>query len=642
MRLRLHDDAYLAHTENGSYLVTPRGRSWVAGPSFARWIEALTPRLDGRLTEAELTARFPGTHTAAVRAVLGQLRDAGALIEEPSAPPSLDAAVRDRFAAELSYLAAYGDDAVTAFGRFRDLSVTVLADDAWGSVIEEHLRAAGALRVDLRGPVAGDPADAVAGRDLAIAVCVDASAARRLAARCAEQKVALAVLLHDGTDVWLPAIADPDPGQGDPLASARVGSVLDRLPGPRPPVALTGTHRAVVAASAVRSVFRWATGTDDPAQAGKVARLGPDLVPDRQHCLAHPYHLPVPPGDDESVRERITALRDRPAVTDREFSETAIRAADETFGLFRYRPDDSTAQSPVHVAEAQVRDPRFDHGWDRAAVVRAVAFDYATARIEAARRALTRYAERFVDPRRLVGASGAPLVPGDTGPAELRAALAAGAPGGLVAGYDLVRDRVVRIPAAAVFARRGQSHDPSGDATAAGFGASWTPALTRALAAHWWRDPALLGDLPGRPVQVDPTTLDEVGRRCARILEELGELPEVYDHRGRHGMTVLSFRRGEHILARVAGSAGEAWTEGLTETLFAVQRWVHGERPRPPRATAPPRRPADEVVADAGALDLDAAVAGLAATGRSVVVVALDHDPAVATLLPHALKVVLR
>jgi hypothetical protein len=642
VRLRLHDDAYLAHVDDGTYVIAPRGRVWVGGASFARWVEALTPWLDGRFTAAELGARFPGTHEPALRAVLTRLRDAGAIVEEPAVPPPAGTGVRERFAPEISYLAAHRGDAVAAFERFRDLSVLVLADAAWATPLEGDLRRAGAGRVDVRAP--GTDARADAGHDLVAVATADASILRALDARCAELGAGLAAVLPDGSDIWLPAIADPGADPGDPLAPARPGSVLDRSPGLRPPAAPTETHRAVAAAAVARSVFHWATGTGDPRHAGKAARIGPDLATHRHHCLRHPYRLPAVPDGDEDLRDRIASLRDRPAVTDQEFSETAVRAADDTFGLFRYLPDDTASQSPAHVAEAAVRDPLSlsEAGWDRAEVVRAVGLDYATARIGAARSALTLYAQRCVDPRRLVDASGAPLAPADAGADELREIVAAGAPGGLVTGYDLVRDRVVRILAASVFPRLGGPHRPAADTAPAGSGPSWAAALGRALAGHWWHDPELIGDVPGRPVRVDPATLDDAGRRCALILDELGELPQVYDHSGRHGVTALSFRRGDLVLGRTAGPAGRAWSEGLLDSLFAVQRWIHGERRRPPRAAAPSGRAAgEEVRVDPAAPAADTIVAGLAAAGRSAVVVPLDHDPTVAALQPHTLKVVL-
>ncbi|MEU0492307.1 hypothetical protein ABZ249_23995 [Nocardiopsis sp. NPDC006139] len=620
MKLRLHDDAYLAPVDDGTYIIAPRERTWVGGTSFARWVEALSPWLDGRFTAAELGARFPDTHTPALEAVLGRLRDAGAVVEEPTGPPPLDAPVRERFAPELSYLAAHHGDAAAAFGRFRDLSVAVLAEAAWAAPIREHLRSAGVLRVDTL-PLGADGvrAEAVTGRDLVVAVVADPARLLRLDARCAGSGAALAAVLPDGADLWLPPVADPRADPGDPLAPARPGSVLDRSPGPRPPVEPTAAHREVVAAAVARSAFHWATGTGTPRWERDVIRIGPDLAAHRHHCLRHPRRLPVPPGGGEGVRDRVASLRDRPAAADAEFARTAVRAADDVFGLFRYLPDDGAAQSPVHVAEAQIRDPLSDTGWEGAAVVRAVAFDYATARIEAARSALTWYAERFVDPRRLVDAPDGPH--------------------GLVAGYDPVADRVVRVPAAAVFPRLS---GPAAGTAAAAAGESWDAALDRALAGLWWSDPQLVGDTAGRPVRVDPATLDEAGRRCALILAELGELPQVYDHGGRHGVTALSFRRGDLVLERTAGPAGRAWTDGLLRTLFTVQRWIHGDLRRPPQATAP-RAPAtgEEVRADPAAPDPGTVLAALAAAGRTAVVVPLDHDPAAAALLPHTLKVVL-
>ncbi len=746
MRLRLVDHAYMAPIENGLHIVTPAGPVTLTGASIARWVEALVPHLDGRFSLDEITAGLPAAHAELARSILNRLREAGVVREIPAGPesdgrvegsaarvsrdsgdeesvagPALgggDEVPGGGFAGEVALVAAHVEGARAAFDRFRELKVAVARDDPaeepLAEAIAAFLRASGAAHVRV-----GDAGELGEEELWSLDVLLLTSALGPASAKgrsrggsrapVARDGLAVGYVLREGTDIWyVPVRAAKE----DPLATVRPGSLRARLRrAPRVPEPITDLHVEAAAAQVGRAVLRWATGTADPRHAGRLTRIGPGLVTSRHHCPPHPYELPAAAPTPEAVLSRVEHLRSLPAEDGPAFSDAAIRAADELFGPFRYLPDDSAAQSPLHVSEAEVGDahaagiatgpaagpageltagpidgpaagaagelesgvarepagglvsgletasgsgsehtsgPRSERasgfgtaGDGRATVVRAVGFDYAATRIEAARAALARYVAATVDPRRLVDSGGAPLAAEDADPADLHAVLAAGVPGGFALAYDLAAAAIVRLPAEQAFPRPSTGAAAQMPGQGEGYGASWDEAVTRGLCSHWTCDPELIEDRAGAPATVDPAGLDETGRRCFALLAELGELPEVRDHDGRFGVTVLSFHHDGTEVARTAGTASSAWTRGLLDTLFAVQTRIHAGHPRPreddPR---PATLAASTTRLDPGqSIDPDEVAAALAITGRRAVVLPLDHDPAVAAIAPLSLRV---
>jgi hypothetical protein len=645
MKLRLIDHAYMAPIKNGLHIITPAGPVTLTGTSIARWVEALAPHLDGRFGVGEITADLPAAHAEMARSILTRLRDAGVVREIPAepAPGGRDEEPSGDFAAEVAFIEAHTHGSRVAFARFRDLSVAVANDgsvaDPLPEAIAASLRASGAAHVRVCDVDGLGEEDLWSLDVLLLTSALDPAAGRarsRVVDRAIRDGLAVGHILRDGTDVWyVPVRAAKE----DALVTVRPESLRPRLRRvPRAPEAITGLHVEAAAAQVGRAVFRWATGTADTRHASKLTRLGQDLITSRHHCPPHPYELPAAAPTPDAVLTRAEYLRSRPAEDEREFSDAAVRAADELFGLFRYLPDDSAAQSPLHVSEAEVSDVLVSGpGIGAVTTVRAVGFDYAAARIEAARRALARYAASTVDPRRLVDAGGTPLAAEDAEPTALYAALAAGAPGGFAIAYDLTDAATVPLAAGQAFPRLAAERAAFVPGRGEGYGVTWGEAVARGLCTHWTCDADLIDDPVGRLVTVDPAELDAAGRRCFTLLAEIGELPEVRDHGGRFGVTTLSFHRGGAEVARTAGTASSAWTQGLLEALFCVQQRVHAERPRPRAAAEPPRT---TMRLDPGhVIDPDEVAAALAATGRRAVVLPLDHDPAVVAIAPLSLKV---
>ncbi|GAA3125438.1 hypothetical protein GCM10020001_053030 [Nonomuraea salmonea] len=409
----------------------------------------------------------------------------------------------------------------------------------------------------------------------------------------ARDGLAVGHVLRDGTDIWYVPVRG---AKEDPLSPASLRTRLRTAP--RAPEPISDLHVEAAAAQVGRAVLRWATGTADPRHAGKVTRIGPGLTTSRHHCAPHPYELPATASTPEALLTRVVHLRFRPVEDGQAFSDAAVRAADELFGPFRFRPDDSAAQSPLHVSEAEVGD----------GVVRAVGFDYTETRIEAARAALTRYAAAMVDPRRLVDGGGSALA------------------------YDLAAAATVRLPAHDAFPRPATG-------VGEGYGASWDEAVARGLCTHWTRDQELIEDVRGIPVTVDPGELDATGRRCFALLAELGELPEVREHGGAASASpccrsaAAAWRwRGPRGPRRRPGP-GACWTRS-TPSRYACTR---AARARPPSPGRPCRPPCGSI--QAGPSTLTRSRRRWPPTAAAPSSSPLDHDPFVAAIAPLSVRV---
>lgn len=315
-KLRLRDHVYVAPTPSGAHILTLDGPVSLTGPSVARWIEALAPRLDGRFSVEEITSGLPEAHAAMATSLITRLREAGVVREVPDGdaraiadPPSADVA-------ELSYLDAHGVPAEAALARFRRLAVVVVADDDWSTAVADALRRCGAADVRTH-PAADPPADDLP-VDLLLHVtgAADGESHRRIERLARWRGAAAAYALLDGADVWLTPVLPPGSG-GD--AAPAPSSLLARLPeAPQTAAPIAEVHRTVAVAQLVRAAFGWATDTGAPRRAGKLTRLGPDLATRRLHCLPHPFCAPSPrptPTASSPGSPRCAGRRPSPTVT---------------------------------------------------------------------------------------------------------------------------------------------------------------------------------------------------------------------------------------------------------------------------------------------------------------------------------------
>lgn len=131
-RPRIRRDVLYTQTPNGVHFHNARGGFSVVMPSAYRFASLIVPHLDGGTTVAGLCDGMPDKQRNMVARLVGTLYARGfARDAVPPAPgaPVPEAAVAERFAAQIDYVDHYVDDAATRFLRFRNSRVAVLGDD---------------------------------------------------------------------------------------------------------------------------------------------------------------------------------------------------------------------------------------------------------------------------------------------------------------------------------------------------------------------------------------------------------------------------------------------------------------------------------------------------------------------------------
>ncbi|WP_333767585.1 TOMM precursor leader peptide-binding protein [Streptomyces sp. IBSBF 2435] len=132
-RPRIRRDVLYTQTPTGVHFHNARGGFSVVMPSAYRFATLMVPHLTGDHTVAELCEGLGERQREMVVRLVGTLyargfaRDA-APVDAETEP--LDAAVAERFAAQVDYIDHYTDGSVARFQRFRQTRVAVVGDDA--------------------------------------------------------------------------------------------------------------------------------------------------------------------------------------------------------------------------------------------------------------------------------------------------------------------------------------------------------------------------------------------------------------------------------------------------------------------------------------------------------------------------------
>ncbi|ONK12546.1 hypothetical protein [Streptomyces sp. MP131-18] len=666
MKPIVRHDVYHAATGDGAYLLTPRGAVRLAGEAVGPWLDRLLPSLDGSRTVAELTEGLPPDQQEFVERMLRRLRAAGVVRDAaPTRHAELTAAEAEEYAQEIAHITGFTeDDATAAFVRHRAQRTLVagegpLLEAVAGAAVASGLRTVRVVAFDDGGGPRPRPRDsgqrltwerhpeprdaeamtALLDRaDLVLHVTSRPADRALLVERCAARTgVPLAQAVVRGPEAWLIPLQR---WTGTGGAPGRWAAALPRLAAPAETVtAAPGpAARLAVAARLVQSVFHVVTGAEPAPDRSELITIDlATLAGRRRPFLPHPVALPAPAPDRPRFAERIRALRRGPRLSGQAFAQRAASCADDRLGIFRF-VDTDWAQSPLHVARAVVtRRPQLS----------AIGFGFGElqARHQAALSALARYAAGQFDARRLPGhadGGNGEHGAGAAGPDEPQ--------GPAVLGYELADPgRVHRVPVADAFPGLRPwrpSDDPFSPVVG---GQDWQEAVTAGLLAHCRLLTLVRMRETTRPyprVPLDEAPLGREGARCRDILAELDELPETYDVTGQLGVPTYAFCRGPVTVACAAGlTAAAALTDGLRQVLLGVQARAHlqtGYAPFPVVPGLPHALRSRDAHTPAvnPPLDVAAVAARLDALGHTAVAVPLDHDPAVAELMPYLVHVV--
>ncbi|MEV1243861.1 YcaO-like family protein [Nonomuraea sp. NPDC050022] len=584
MRLRLRDDVYVAATDDGVRILTHRGLARVDGTSIADWIDRLAPFLNGAHTIEELTARLPSDRVEAVKRVVDLLRACDAVQELPQQDDDREVHYLER-ASVIAGVEPMLEPLVRAALASGLRNITVMDLDATPGIAE------------------------VPERTEMVFYAGDGPSALPLQRACAQAAIPVALMVDTGEATWL--LPPGTPGWDD--VRRRMGTTTAHV----------GTPVLGAAARLVRAASRALTGAMPPAERGRLVRIEQGTWTHTWHsCIPHPFARTASVSSREEFIQRVRDLLAGEPLDQESFLRRIAPCNDEHLGVFTLK-EVAGPQIPLNLCRSVLADGDSEIG---------AGFGYDAARRDAARKALAAYGARMVDPRRLTGADGRPLMDSradpDVHPERSRAVLRHG----YVWAYEIDDPEKVRLlPAADVFVKRGAGLAAGDD---------WERAVGRGLADQCLRTAMASLSSQSEPFpQIDITTVDlhEEGRRCRDILTRLDELPQVYDLTGPLGVPIFACCSGEATIGYFADlDPAAALGEGLRCALQRLQSTGYGEaEPLPYRL----RGPWQQTSAPPG--DMTAVASRLHAQGRVALAVPLDHDPEVAAIMPYLTRVVM-
>ncbi|HKR50627.1 MAG TPA: TOMM precursor leader peptide-binding protein [Pseudonocardiaceae bacterium] len=688
MRPKLRGDTKYVPTSDGIYLQNNRRVLRIPGKQVYQWIDRLAPYLDGDHSLAELTEGLSSDRAEMVDQLVEMLAGAGFVKDiEADDSHTLSPAETDAYAPEIAFIDYFCDSAAARFEAFRRTRVVAVGSGQTLTALVAANLAVGLRTVDVlvtgecltdldrcrrhletarqRDPdqtltvqtvtgwggdegavrAALEPFDAVVHVSdrpmLGRATMVD-----RI---CRAEGKVLVQAVVEGDLAWIGPLISPDDEQGMGWESAwrrlqatRTGSTAghrrfafnDDLTAPVSEY-LTSPTAALVANQASFEVFKHLAGVPVPEPRGQLLRVDLETLRTTAHWFRpHPTCLPVAqvtPSSSEALAETVDRLARSEPVDEHVFSRQVRECFDRELGLFTFIDEGEFQQLPLNVCLVTLSNPALLSEPDEPAATVGVGTDMGMARRRAAQRACELYAASVVDERRLVQANGQ---------------------GVRVWGYDLVEQRPRMVAAASVFPTlRGLVPSP-GSAPWLASGFSWAEAVTTALASVCRQLTLAELDVDGEPfplVDLDAGLLDEQGARYAQILRTWGVPIAVYDVTGTLQIPSFAFCVGDQTVAyRTGVDVRDALRCGLEQTVAYEQaRANHQPDYAPPDVTDLPHRargvrPTPPQLSSPGdwAHQQHRLCDALMQQGRRVVVVPLDHDPAVTDVLPHIVNLV--
>lgn len=688
MRPKLRDDTLYVPISDGVYLKNNRGVLRIPGKQVYQWVDRLAPHLDGTHTLDELTDGLSADRQQMVAQLVELLADNGFVKDvTDDRPHTLSPAETRAYAAEIAFIDYFCDSAAHRFQTFRQARIAVVGSGLTLTALvaatlhvgvhdvhvlvtgecptdrqrhQEHLRAARQRDPDQRlieQAVAGWDGDDEAVRaalepfDAVVHVCDRPmlARARMLDRVCRAEGTVLVQAVVLGDHAWIGPLASPDEAGGwesawRRLQATRTGSAARRAfvfaDDPAAPVSelLAEPTAAIVANHLSFALFKHLAGV--PATETQARMLDVDLetLATRSHqFLPHPACLPLDrtaQPSAEAFLDRIRRLERGAPLDEEDFSQRAPACIDEALGLLTSVDEQDWQQLPLHVSRVEVSNPALLPQPGEPITAVGTGTDLGEARRRAAQRACELYAASVADERRLVQANGE---------------------GAQVWGYDLAERQPRLVPAASVFPTlRGLAPSPDSAPWLAS-GLSWAEALTRALVSVCERLTVTElqttdGGLFPR-VDLDAALLDEQGARYRRILRTAGATVDVYEVTGTLAVPTFAFCVGDETVAyRSDVDPQAALRLGLEQTVAYEQARANRQPAyAPPKVADLPHRsrgstqiqtlpqPGGSVAwSDRQRLLCDA----LSRHGRRVVAVPLDHDPAVADVLPYLVNLV--
>jgi bacteriocin biosynthesis cyclodehydratase domain-containing protein len=125
MRPKLTDSAFFAPVEGGVFVRSLSGQAVLRGGDLYRWLDRLSPYLDGEHELQALLEGVDGPRRTMVEGLVGRLADLG-LVRDAGQDVVLDPAERDVYAPSIAYLEQYHATPGRVFAAFRATEVLVV------------------------------------------------------------------------------------------------------------------------------------------------------------------------------------------------------------------------------------------------------------------------------------------------------------------------------------------------------------------------------------------------------------------------------------------------------------------------------------------------------------------------------------
>jgi putative thiazole-containing bacteriocin maturation protein len=646
LRPKMRNDVLYLPVRDGVYLLNNTSVFTLRGENIYEWVDRIAPFLDGSRTLSELTGGLPADKQTMVADLVSALAERGFVREcADDDPHDLSPADLETFAQEIAFIEYFCDSAERRFQTFRTSRVLVVGsgltavalvraflqlgvgevraaftgesavDEAW---LAESLADAHQRDPDQRVVRVDPSVDSISDADL-VAHVSDRPMLRRsltLDRLCAERGVAFINGVIVGETAWLGPLAVPGgPGRWE-HAWTRVLGNLSPAERSRYAMAdhdveagefLTEPTASVACAQLAFEAFKWICGIPDIELTGHLLELDLGLLVGERHRFEPGLIERADAGREatDDFQRRLADGRAGPAIDTESFSRGARNCVDSRCGLFLDVTEGELLQVPLRAARVDLRLPSGE------TEVVACGMDLTAARAAAARRACELVAATTIDPARL-------------------------GPGGGVWGVGLRDGEVREVPSGDVFRPEMAVSGPT-----------WEAALRQGLlriAAVRARHGLAGTARPFPEVALQPQPLTDRGRALLRMLEALGGDPYVLNLTdGR--LPILASGTGDMLIAVHADTDPVVALEDALESVVRHCQSELAERPLTdgpqPVALPPDRRgPAGGGLPSAYDSDLAGLADEVLADGDDLLVVPLDHEPALVAFWPHIVALV--
>lgn len=414
---KLRADSFFIPGPDGTYFHNALGWYKLTPKIPYALVERVLPFFDGRHSLQMITESLNDVQRRAVTYVLNELKGHGFVRNGSADAEHLNPTLKNTYQAEIAFLEALGENPLERFKNFREARVLVDSPVLLGSTLsaiwslglktgwvsgltptelqrlsetrqkidpEQMLKSAGefdALRFEQF--------------NLVIQIGHDLQRAQQVAERCAKANVPLvqAVLLPEVAWVQL-----PDQDHCDPLSlwarsglieqsGLRANTILD--------LKWQGSRGAIIANIVAQHAFRFLSKSTPTGAVfcyeklsleGIKHRLSPDMTSQK-----------VDFQTQDQATNYYQRLRETPAISDEDYSTKAAQLIDPRLGVLFELDERDFTQIPLNITEAVVRDAR-QHGYDGFHVF-GVGTDFTTPRVRATKRALELSAATAFDKR---------------------------------------------------------------------------------------------------------------------------------------------------------------------------------------------------------------------------------------------------